>query len=111
MDIIAVWTATDKDLQELGLVELGHRICLRNYCKKEMQGEINDEKETLISVIKKKKLTDVTKGKVRNEILKRSILDGFILTLIEINMCQLEPTTEVEPENLSLKIQQIKTKF
>ena len=102
----------DKDLQELGLVELGHRICLRTYCNKEMQGEINDEKETLISVIKKiNKLTDVTKRKGRNEILKRTILDGFILTLIEINMCQLERTTKVEPENLSLKIQQIKTKY
>ena len=53
MDINAVWTATDKDLQELSLVELGHRICLRTYCKKEMQREIKDEKETLISVIKK----------------------------------------------------------
>ena len=43
----------DKDLQELGLAELHHRICSRTYCNKEMQREIKDEKETLISVIKK----------------------------------------------------------
>ena len=53
MDINAVWTVADKDLQELGLVELGHRICLRTYCNKEMQREIKNEKETLISLIKK----------------------------------------------------------
>ena len=80
MDINAVWIATDKDLQELGLVELGHRICLRTYCKKEMQGEIKDEKETLISVIKKNSFNRRNERKRRNEILKRSILDGYILT-------------------------------
>ena len=53
MDINAVWTVADKDLQELGLVELGHRICLRTYCNKEMQREIKNGKETSISVIKK----------------------------------------------------------
>ena len=34
-------------------MELGHRICLRTYCNKEIQGEIKDEKKTLISVIQK----------------------------------------------------------
>ena len=47
MDINAVWGATEKDLQELGLVELGHRICLRTYCNKERQGEIKDEKRNI----------------------------------------------------------------
>ena len=101
MDINEVWAATDKDLQELGLVELGHRKCLRTYCKKEMQGEIKDEKETLISVIKKNSFNRCNERKGRNKVLKRSILDGYILTLNEINMCQLERTTKVEPEKLS----------
>ena len=49
-----IWTATDKNFQELGLVELGHRICLRTFDNKENQGEIKDEKEISISLIKKK---------------------------------------------------------
>ena len=87
MDINSVWTATDKDLQELGLVELHHRICSRTYYNMEMQGEVKNKKETFLSV-RKTALTDVTKGKGRNEILKRSIFDGYILTLIKVNMCQ-----------------------
>lgn len=33
-------------------MELGQIICFRTYCSKEIQGEIKDEKETMISVIK-----------------------------------------------------------
>ena len=47
MDTNAVWRATEKGLQELDLVELGHRICLKTYCNKEMQGEIKDEKRNI----------------------------------------------------------------
>ena len=70
MDINAVWRAKDKDLQEHDLVELGHRISLRTYCNKEMQGEIKDEKETLISVIKKNSFNRCNERKTKKRDFK-----------------------------------------
>ena len=85
MDISAIWTTTDKDLQELGLVELGHRICLRT-CNKEMQGEIKDEKETLISVIKKNSFNRCNQRKRKKQDFKTVYL-GWLHFNVKRNKC------------------------
>ena len=77
MDINAVWTATGKDLQELCLVELSHIICLRTYWNKEMQREIKDEKETLISVIKKNSFNRCNKRKIKKRDFK-TVYHGWL---------------------------------
>ena len=87
-------------------MELVNRICLRTSFNKEMQREIKDEKETLISVIKKNSFHRCNKRKRKKRDFKTVYLDGYILTLNEINMCHLERTKRtkvVEPEKLSLK--------
>ena len=100
-----------KDLQKSGLVELGHRICLRTYYNKEIQGEVKDEKETLISVIQKNSFNRCNESKRKKRDFKMVYLGWLYFDVKRNKYVSVRATTEVEPDKLSLKIQQIKTKY
>ena len=115
MDINEVWAATDKDLQELGLVELGHRICLRTYCNKEMQGEIKDEKETLISVIKKNSFNRCNERKRKKQDFKTVYVGWLYFNVKRNKYVSTRANNEsgarkVILQQIKTKVQQIKTK-
>ena len=105
---------TDEDLQELGLVELVNRICLRTSFNKKMQGEIKGEKETLTSVIKKNSFHRCNERKRKKRDFKTVYLGWLHFNVKRNKYVSLRANKANKgggARKVIFEIQQIKTKY
>ena len=92
-------------------MELGHGICLRTYYNKKMQGEIRDEKERLISAIKKNSFNRCNERKRKKRDFKTVYLGWLYFNVKRNKHVSVRANNGGGARKLSLKIQQMKTKY